>query len=443
MQTRFWGTRGSIAKPGPTTVRYGGNTSCVEVRADDGTLVILDCGTGAHGLGQALVAQGGPVRGHILIGHTHWDHIQGIPFFTPLFVEGNEWDIYAPRGLAQHLQDTLAGQMDYTYFPVALQDLRATIRYHDLVEGTFSVGGIRITTQYLNHPALTLGYRLEADGATLVYATDHEPHSRHLAMAEPCHDAAPGAAHREDERHRDFLTEADLLIHDAQYTAAEYPAKAGWGHSTVEYVVDMAVAARVRRLALFHHDPSRTDREVDDLVVSARRRAEAAGSPVWIEAATEGEVIRVQGARPVEGARLATAAAESEPEPERGRVIAVLEDPALFDRLQDAVRPDGLQLISAGSAQEAWDCVEARQPVLLLLDGEALGGETRELCARLRSDPLKSRVPVVLLVNSDSSAVLAGSEDEVTDWLVKPITPQYVRTKLRTWLLRAPAADPR
>src|SRR3712207_506368 len=124
MRIRFWGTRGSLAKPGPSTLRYGGNTSCVEVRTADGTLIVLDCGTGAHGLGQALVASGKrPLRGHLLITHTHWDHIQGFPFFAPLFIPGNEWDLYAPGGLGQHLEATLAGQMEYTYFPVRLGDL--------------------------------------------------------------------------------------------------------------------------------------------------------------------------------------------------------------------------------------------------------------------------------------------------------------------------------
>ncbi len=137
MRIRFWGTRGSLAKPGPSTIRYGGNTSCVEVRAEDGTLIILDCGTGAHELGQSLVASDvRPIRGHLLITHTHWDHIQGLPFFAPLFVPGNEWDIYAPQGLGQRLEDTLAGQMEYAYFPVTLGQLGATIRYHELSEGT-------------------------------------------------------------------------------------------------------------------------------------------------------------------------------------------------------------------------------------------------------------------------------------------------------------------
>src|SRR5687768_13541390 len=135
MDVRFWGTRGSLAKPGPSTVRYGGNTSCVEVRGADGTLVVLDCGTGAHELGQALAASGQhPVSGHLLISHTHWDHIQGFPFFAPLFMAGNEWDVYAPQGLGHRLEAALAGQMEYTYFPITLGALAAAVRYHELTE---------------------------------------------------------------------------------------------------------------------------------------------------------------------------------------------------------------------------------------------------------------------------------------------------------------------
>src|SRR5499433_2702974 len=147
MHMRFWGTRGSLPKPGPTTLRYGGNTSCVEVRTAGGTLIVLDCGSGAYGLGQALLAEAsGPLHGHLLISHTHWDHIQGFPFFAPLFVPGNEWDIYAPGSVGQQLETTLAGQMEYTYFPVTLEQLNASIRYHDLVEGQFAIGGVRIIT---------------------------------------------------------------------------------------------------------------------------------------------------------------------------------------------------------------------------------------------------------------------------------------------------------
>src|SRR5258708_25050761 len=216
MYVRFWGTRGSIAKHGPRTIRYGGNTSCVEVRSAAGALVVIDCGTGAHELGKTLMESGvRPLHGHMLISHTHWDHIQGWPFFAPLFVPGNEWDIYAPHGLTESVRETLAGQMQYTYFPVLLEQLAATIRYHELVEGVFTVGDITVRTHYLNHPALTLGYRLEVDGAAIVYACDHEPYSREMARG-------IWAPNRLDQRHVDFLAGADLVIHDAQYTVGEY-----------------------------------------------------------------------------------------------------------------------------------------------------------------------------------------------------------------------------
>ncbi|PYO55620.1 MAG: hypothetical protein DMD83_18705 [Candidatus Rokuibacteriota bacterium] len=193
MLIRFWGTRGSLAVPGPTTLRYGGNTSCVEVRTADGTLIVLDCGTGAHRLGLALASNGRPVRGHLMITHTHWDHIQGFPFFAPLFNPDNEWDIYAPGDLGHQLERTLAGQMEYTYFPVTLGQLGATIRYHDLTEGSFAIGSVRVVAKYLNHPALALGYRLEVGSVALVYSVDHEPHASGLVGAVT---AAPGRLRR-------------------------------------------------------------------------------------------------------------------------------------------------------------------------------------------------------------------------------------------------------
>ena len=190
MRIRFWGTRGSVPTPGPGTVRYGGNTSCVEVRTDGGTLLVLDCGTGARGLGLRLLEEaasaGPPPAGSILIGHTHWDHIHGLPFFAPLFVPGSRWDVFGPRGLGRTLDNVLAGQMEYQYFPIGLDEVNAEVHYHDLVEGVFEFGDATIRTQYLNHPALTLGFRIEADGATVVYASDHEPHRRRLLPVAAC-----------------------------------------------------------------------------------------------------------------------------------------------------------------------------------------------------------------------------------------------------------------
>ena len=274
MRVRFWGTRGSIAKPGSSTARYGGNTSCIEARSARGTLVILDCGTGGHALGEDLMSAGVKgLRGHILISHTHWDHIQGIPFFAPLFVPGTEWDIYGPKGLGQSLREVLAGQMDYTYFPVTLDQCGANIRYHDLVEGTFDIEDIKVSTRYLNHPALTLGYRLETDGVTVVYACDHEPHSRMLANGQ-------GEITGHDLQHAQFVTGADLLIHDAQYTAEEYPAKIGWGHSTVEYAVKLSNKAKVKRLALTSSRP--LQRRSRPRSLARERQGKAKGECVFI-----------------------------------------------------------------------------------------------------------------------------------------------------------------
>src|SRR5688500_8941543 len=232
-----------------------------------------------------------PLRGHLLITHTHWDHIQGFPFFAPLFIPGNEWDIYAPGGLGQHLEHTLNGQMEYQYFPVTLGQLGATIRFHDLVEGTFTVGGVTVTARYLNHPAVVLGYRLEADGVTLVYATDHEPHGVTESEASP--------VHVEDQAHLEFLRGADLAIHDAQYSLEEWHGgpggKRGWGHTPIEHAVDCAARAGARRLALFHHDPTRSDEALDALVVKARTRVSGLGVELEVFGAAEGMEVPLNG----------------------------------------------------------------------------------------------------------------------------------------------------
>ncbi|MBI2176811.1 MAG: MBL fold metallo-hydrolase [Candidatus Tectomicrobia bacterium] len=202
MRVRFWGTRGSIAKPGPTTLRYGGNTPCIEVETADGTLFILDSGTGIHGLGQELVtSRKPPVKGHLLISHYHWDHIQGFPFFTPLFIPGNDWHVYGPGGMDQQVKTILAGQMTYSYFPISLEEFGAGVHYHNLGEGSFDIEDARITTQYTNHPALTLAFRIEAGGATFVYIPDHEPNSLFSL------DGKPGSLplHLQDRRHVEFL----------------------------------------------------------------------------------------------------------------------------------------------------------------------------------------------------------------------------------------------
>lgn len=438
MRVRFWGTRGSLARPGPTTLRYGGNTSCVEVRTADGSLIVLDCGTGAYGLGLVLADSGQrPLRGQLLITHTHWDHIQGFPFFAPLFADGNEWDIYAPGGLGQQLEATLAGQMQYSYFPVTLAQCGATIRFHDLAEGSFEIGKTRVAAQYLNHPALTLGYRLEANGVVVVYAVDHEPHGR-----DPGGPLVRGAAgspvHREDQRHVEWLAEADLVIHDAQYTLAEYPQRTNWGHTPAEWAVDYAVAAGAKRLALFHHDPQRDDAALDQLAEICRRRA--APSSLEVFAAAEGQILQLVGTGVARAVSPAAPAALPAGAPSGAQTILIADDdPTVVQLLTLTLQPEGFRLLTAGDGETALRIARAERPALILLDWQMPGADGMEVTRALRADtdPELRDVPVVLLTGqagAENTAV--GFESGVTDYLTKPFKPTHVRTRVRAWLLR-------
>jgi CheY-like chemotaxis protein len=439
MRIRFWGTRGSIAKPGPSTVRYGGNTSCVEVRAED-TLIVLDCGTGAHELGQQIVAANPePVRGHLLISHTHWDHIQGFPFFAPLFRAGSEWDVYAPRQRGKSLQEILAAQMQYTYFPVPLGELAATIRYHELTEGEFELGSVRVITRYLNHPAPVLGYRLEAGGVSVVYATDHEPHSRHHTSKKPDDGAAP--VHAEDKRHIEFLSKADLVIHDAQYTLEEYPEHLSWGHCPAEWAVDFAVAAHAKRLALYHHDPSRTDRAVESLLTRCRQRAANLPDGPEIFAAAEGQYLVV--VRPGAENAASTGAVRATIDgavPNREITILVADDDDdVMAVLLDTLEPEGFRVFSANDGEAALAIARAEHPDVIVLDWMMPGLDGLQVCRALRadSDPRLAEVPVVLITGrSDAADTATGFDAGVTDYLTKPFKPSVLLTRLHAWLLR-------
>ena len=433
MDVTFWGTRGSIAKAGPTTVRYGGNTSCVEVRSDSGTLVVLDCGTGAHGLGIDLMERslGEPVDGHLLISHTHWDHIQGLPFFAPLLTAGGEWHVYGPRGLAGSIGETLAGQMQYSYFPVTVEQLAASVDYHDLVEGTFHVGDITVHTLYLNHPALTLAYRLEVDGASVVYAPDHEPHERRLA------DGGDIASSRHDLAHARFFEGADLLIHDSQYLAEEYPAKAGWGHSTVEYVVEVARVADVGMVALFHHDPTRTDAMVDDVLVRVRDLAAARGWGGEIIAATEGDTISLSGEAERSPARNATVGPETAIGEVGQSVLLAVSTPEIAAILREAGEAENLQIWEATDRDQALVIARAERPAIVVLeeihDGEVLVDFARAI-GEIGPRPGGE---ISLIAITTTGGWPPGAEDiEITDSLVWPASAGYIRTKLRAWLLR-------
>ena len=431
MQVTFWGTRGSIAKAGPTTVRYGGNTSCVSVRTDAGTLLVLDSGTGIHELGQALLREGGPINGHLLIGHTHWDHIQGLPFFAPLFQAGNTWHVYGPRGLDSSIGNALAGQMQYTYFPVQLLDFDATIEYHDLVEGQFEIDDVVVTTRYLHHPALTLGYRIEAGGVTVVYASDHEP----TIDPEPGPDDVE-ALNREEAQHVAFLRDADLVIHDAQYLAAEYPEKVGWGHSPMEYAVDVACAADARRLALYHHDPTRTDDDVDELLARARERAREVGYHGEVFAATEGVTITLE-ATDAEAPREPMRAAMSAPALEDlARAVLIAVDNAdASAALREAAQAEGFEVFTCGSLDEILHVARLEQPPIVVLEaprGRSLDDLADDARKIVETYPEGATVAYVTTETPPTN----GIRPEITDWLVWPASQSHLRTKLRAWFLR-------
>lgn len=297
MRVTFWGTRGSIAAPGPRTVRYGGNTSCVEVWTDNGTLLILDSGTGIRELGQKLMAQGRELRGHVLLSHTHWDHIQGWPFFVPAFIPQNHFTIHAIAGNHSHLETVLANQMEYHYFPVTFDSMAAKIRVEEIHEGALDLDGVKVTTHYMNHTCVCLGFRIEADGKTLVYATDTEPHGQAMEarMGKPLAPTPHKAhlAHDRDKHLAEFVAGADLLVTDAQYTDEEYPKKVGWGHASTSFATDIAVMGKVKRLALFHHDPTHGDQTVNEIVATSTARAAGYESGVRVIGACEGDTIEL------------------------------------------------------------------------------------------------------------------------------------------------------
>jgi len=426
MQVTFWGTRGSIAKPGEPTARYGGNTSCIAMRTGSGTQLVIDCGTGAHGLGQALLAEG-VKRGHLFISHAHWDHIQGMPFFAPLFVPGQEWDVYGPTGLGGSIRHTLAGQMESTYFPVSLEQLGATIRYHDLGEARFQIDDVTITTRYLNHPALTLAYKIEADGGGVVYACDHEPHSREAAL---------GTAELtgQDALHAAFVAGADLLIHDTQYTAAEYPNKVNWGHSTYEYAMLVAREAGVGMLAFTHHDPLRSDDQIDALLESARESMLAAGSRIELYAASEGMTIPLAS---TDGAGAAAAPLVARPARDMTtvlqRALFGMTDPGLSALFFEAAAESGIDPLFVADAADARDLVRGEQVALAVVEHDPNRFDALAVARMIAKSSGGSRVPVLAVADREDPG---GEEAGISEWLIRPFSSVYASAKMQAWVLR-------
>jgi phosphoribosyl 1,2-cyclic phosphodiesterase len=271
VKVRFWGTRGSIPTPGPLTVRYGGNTACVEVRDSTGSLLILDAGTGLRELGTALMNDGGsrPFSVDLLLSHLHWDHIQGIPFFRPAYDPKSSLRIRGPKQ-SRTMRELLGLGMDDPFFPVDIDDLPAQLSVGELQDGSDEqIGRFRVRAASIFHPAPALAFRLESDGRALVYATDTEdPFS---GKPNPVVTLASGA---------------DTLIHDAQFVESDF--KPTWGHSTIASAIDVAIDAKVKRLVLYHHDPDRTDDALDAIATESRKQTKKKGSSMEVVVAREG-----------------------------------------------------------------------------------------------------------------------------------------------------------
>jgi phosphoribosyl 1,2-cyclic phosphodiesterase len=287
----FHGVRGSTPSPGSATARYGGNTSCVEVRANS-QILILDAGTGIRDFGPKLTAEFGSqsIEAILLISHTHWDHIQGLPFFGPAYSTENMIRVLAPKGGGETVKRALRNQMDAIHFPVPFEKLTGLSAVEELGSNDVALGTLRLRVAALNHPGGCAGFRIEANGRSIAYLPDHEPSENDWELVE-------------------FVQKVDLLILDTQYSETEYPGHRGWGHGCLANSVALAVNAGVRELALFHHDPSHDDDQIDRMV--ERGRQLAGTNALIVNAARENQTIALQHASapyPPPSSRVATIA---------------------------------------------------------------------------------------------------------------------------------------
>jgi len=275
LSVRFWGVRGSLPSPGRDTVIYGGNTSCLEIRADE-RLIIIDIGSGVRPLGDWLIENDlkkyGKIKAEIFLTHTHWDHVMGFPMFSPIYIPGTELNITGPVTIENNsLRSIFENQLSYNYWPVRVDELAAKIEYNQIKETTLDMGDdLVITSKFLNHPILCFGYRISYKGKSIATIYDHEPFYNLFKNKANEHDKEAViegeiAAAEENEKIRQFIKGADIVIHDAQYTREEYKKHSGWGHCSYDHAIETVSGVDVKKLVLFHHEPSRTDIQLEEL----------------------------------------------------------------------------------------------------------------------------------------------------------------------------------
>jgi len=279
MKVKFWGVRGSIPSPGPDTVRYGGNTTCIEVRTDAGALIALDAGTGIFRLSQSLFPEF-PLRAHVFNTHTHWDHIQGLPFFIPFFVPGNDVHIYGARDPINQrdISEILTAQLQYRFFPIREVELKAAIHYESLLEGQqVEIADAVVTPVLMNHPVINFGYRVDCNGKSVFFTGDHEPLSNIYASADDGYDEYQSLIEEKNAHLFDAIRGVDVLIADASYTVEEFPAKLGWGHGTFDSCMQMGRDAGAKTLFCTHHEPTRSDDALEKVFNEALDRQPSGG----------------------------------------------------------------------------------------------------------------------------------------------------------------------